>query len=301
MCTSIAFHASKFYFGRNLDLDHSFQEHVTLTPRNFLLPFRKEGAFRLQKAIVGMANVTDGFPLYAEAANEDGLCIAGLNFPQNAVYGLPVSGKYGVTPFELPLWLLGQCSTALQAKGLLEQTTLIDIPFCEDLPLTPLHWHVADKDRSFVLESTKDGTFFYDNEYGVLTNNPPFPFHQRYTQLFCHLHNRSEENEIGLGTNAIGLPGDYSSPSRFVKAAWLNAHSTCEEGEEVAHFFAMLAAVAPVKGSVFTPNGRAHFCRYSCCIDVQERTYYYKRYDDLSVQRVPMTEKEMSASSLTVF
>ena len=82
MCTSIALTTGDFYFGRNLDLEYSFGEQVAVTPRQYPIVFRKAGECRRHYAMIGMATVVDGYPLYAEAANEKGLCIAGLNFPQ---------------------------------------------------------------------------------------------------------------------------------------------------------------------------------------------------------------------------
>ena len=84
MCTSIAMNMDGFYFGRNLDLEYQFGERVAFTPRNFPFSFRKEKPLNQHLALIGMATVQDGYPLYAEAANERGLCMAGLSFPDNA-------------------------------------------------------------------------------------------------------------------------------------------------------------------------------------------------------------------------
>ena len=86
MCTCITYDNGSFYFGRNLDLDGSFGETVTVTPRNFTLYFRRAGRMERHYAMIGMAAEQDRFPLYAEAVNEKGLCMAGLNFPGNAYY-----------------------------------------------------------------------------------------------------------------------------------------------------------------------------------------------------------------------
>ena len=85
MCTSIAMKTNDFYFGRTMDLEYNFNECVVFTPRNYPVPFRKMGMMKRHYALLGMATVMDGFPLYAEAANEKGLCIAGLNFPDNEI------------------------------------------------------------------------------------------------------------------------------------------------------------------------------------------------------------------------
>ena len=93
MCTSITFKNGDFYFGRNMDLEYSFGECVTVTPRRFPFRFRYEGALASHYAMIGMAAGGASFPLYAEAVNEKGLCMAGLNFPGNASYGKAAEGK----------------------------------------------------------------------------------------------------------------------------------------------------------------------------------------------------------------
>ena len=86
MCTAISFKTKDHYFGRNLDLEYSYNETVTITPRNYAFVFRKMGNIKNHFAMIGMAYVADGYPLYYDATNEKGLSVAALNFPQNADY-----------------------------------------------------------------------------------------------------------------------------------------------------------------------------------------------------------------------
>ena len=82
MCTAISYQGkSSHYFGRNLDLSYSYQEQVVITPRNFPFSFRNGTQLQHHFAMIGMATVSDGYPLYYEATNEHGLSMAGLNFP----------------------------------------------------------------------------------------------------------------------------------------------------------------------------------------------------------------------------
>ena len=80
MCTAATYTTKDFYFGRNLDLEFSYQESVTVTPRNFPIPFRTKETLTHHYALIGMAFVCSGFPLYYDATNEFGLSMAGLNF-----------------------------------------------------------------------------------------------------------------------------------------------------------------------------------------------------------------------------
>ncbi len=303
MCTSIAMQNGDFYFGRNLDLHQNFKEQVVITPRNYPLVFRKTKPLNRHFAIIGMATVKDGYPLYAEAVNEQGLCIAGLNFPQNAYYARDEKeGAYNLSPFELVPFLLGSCENLQSARETLKKIRLIDLPFNAQTPLTPLHWHIADKTGSVALECTQEGLQVYENPFSVLANNPPFPFQRDYASTYAHLSNRftPRENAFSLGLDAVGLPGDYSSPSRFAKAAWLlsNTPKLRSEEERVAHFFHLLSAVAPVYGSVFTEKNEAHYTLYSSCINASSGVYYYRRYTDHAIHSVRLAEYSLDEKEL---
>ena len=117
MCTAIAFHGKEFYFGRTLDHGRSYGEEVVLAPRNFPLPFREAEDLPRHLAIMGMAHVENGYPLFYDAMNEAGLCMAGLNFTGFARYGHP--GRDRIAPFEFLPWVLGRCDDLAQARELL--------------------------------------------------------------------------------------------------------------------------------------------------------------------------------------
>lgn len=313
MCTSIALKTNDFYFGRNLDLEYAFGEQVAVTPRHYPIVFRKAGEMTEHYAMIGMANIADGYPLYAEAVNEKGLCIAGLNFPENAYYPPELAAdKANISPFELPLWLLGQCANVAQARDLLTKTKLVGIHFSERMPLSPLHWHIADENESIVLEATVQGMQIYDNPANVLTNNPPFEFHMANLNQYMHLSPRNQQNSFagdvplrtfGQGMGAIGLPGDFSPASRFVKAAFLRANSLCEKDEEssVTQFFHLLDAVAMPSGAVITPEGRADITTYSCCVNASKGVYYYKTYSNNQITAVDMHAENPDGVAVKAF
>lgn len=309
MCTAIAYHGSGFYFGRNMDLDRSFGERVVITPRNYRFAFRKTAPLSQHFAMIGMAAVADGYPLYADAANEKGLCMAGLNFPDNAYYSDEYEPKkQNVSPFELIPWVLGQCESVDQARELLEETHLISVPFSGELPLTPLHWSIADANGTLVLESTKEGLSVYQNPTGVLTNSPSFGYHVANLAHYAGLSNRTPHDEafasigtapFGLGLGAVGLPGDFSSASRFVKAAWLRRMVTCRsEAECVPQVFRILSAVAPLKGCVLTEEGREHYTTYSACIDTARGLYHYRTYEHPETRTAALHDFELNGDRL---
>lgn len=313
MCTSIALSDKDFYFGRNLDLEYRFGEKIVITPRNFQFEFRHIEPINSHYAIIGMANVTDGQPLYAEAANEKGLCIAGLNFPGNAYYSdYPVSGKENIAAFELIWRLLSTCENVNDAKALLQKTAIVSTDFRSDMPSAPLHWHVADKEHSIVLECTKDGMKIFNNPVGVLTNTPPFDYQMINLSNYINVTPNSPENRFsksltltpyGQGMGALGLPGDSSPASRFVRAAFckMNLPEFENEGQAVCHFFRILDNVAMVKGTVITPQGKQDCTTYSCCVNASKGIYYYKTYENINISAVNLFNQDLDKSELYIF
>ena len=179
MCMAATYKDKDHYFGRNLDLEISYGQKVVVTPRNKEFAYRHENAEKTHLALIGMAAVVDGCPLYFDATNENGLSMAGLNFPGNAYYGEMKEGSHNIAPFEFIPWVLCKCSTVEEARALISGTNLIDEDFSDALPASPLHWIVSDRESSIVVEYMESGLSIYDDPAGILTNNPPFP-----TQMF---------------------------------------------------------------------------------------------------------------------
>ena len=157
MCTAATYQTKDFYFGRNLDYEFPYGEEVCIVPRSFPIPLRHLPALQTHYAMIGMAHVEDGFPLFYDAVNETGLCIAGLNFVGNAAYAEPTDGKTNVAQFELIEWLLGTCRNLEQARRALAGCNLVGTPFSGKLPTAQLHWLIADETGAIVLESMADG------------------------------------------------------------------------------------------------------------------------------------------------
>lgn len=282
MCTAINFKSKDFYFGRNLDLEYSYKETVTVTPRNYPFRFRCMGEMDHHYAIIGMAYVVEGYPLYYEATNEKGVSVAGLRFAGNAHYPARAEGKDNVSPFEFVPWILSQCATLQEVKKLLERVNLVNIPFSEELPLTPLHWMISYKEESLVVESMADGIHMYENPVGVMTNNPMFPI-----QLWNLEHSKI-------------LPGDLDSPSRFVRAAHVLERSVCGESEEesVGQFFHILTSVEQQRGCHVTETGEYEITAYSCCCNTVRGIYYYITYGNRQITAVDMHRENLEAEQV---
>ena len=75
MCTAATPKTRVFYMERTLDYEFSFGEEITIVPRNFVFNFKSEKC-ESHYAIIGMAHIANGFPLFYDAANEKGLLFA---------------------------------------------------------------------------------------------------------------------------------------------------------------------------------------------------------------------------------
>jgi len=313
MCTAITYHTKDHYFGRNLDLEYSYEEQVVVTPRNYVFSFRKVGTMKNHYAMIGMAYVQEGYPLYYEATNEKGLSMAGLNFPENAYYGEVLTGKDNVAPFEFIPWILGQCATVSEVKCMLEYIQITNIAFSEALPPSPLHWIIADRECAITVEAVKEGMKIYDNPIGVLTNNPTFDYHMMNLNNYMHLSNQTPMNrfakglqlkEYSRGMGAIGLPGDLSSASRFVRMAFNKLNSVAEEDTEegsVGQFFHLLDSVVMNIGALQMPSGLYDKTVYSCCCNADRGIYYYITYENRQICAVDMRKEDLEGEEIVAY
>lgn len=309
MCTAFTLTTADHYFGRNLDLEFSYRETVAITPRNYPFLFRNVPAQSNHYALIGMAYVQEGYPLYYDATNEFGLSMAGLNFPGNACYAPVTAGKDNVSPFELIPWLLGQCKNLSEVRPLLEHLNICNLPFSQALPLSPLHWIISDQNASLTLESMQDGLHIYENIPGILTNNPPFDYHMLNLSNYMGLSSLQPDNNLASltplnhysrGMGGLGLPGDLSSASRFVRAAFFKANSLCADTEEasVGQFFHLLDGVQHIRGSVQVTPGNYEITVYSSCCNMDKGIYYYKTYENSQITAVHMHHEDLGGKSV---
>jgi len=315
MCTAVTYKTKDHYFGRNLDLEYTYEETVTVTPRNYVFAFRKMGEMKHHHAMIGMAYVSQEYPLYYDATNEAGLSMAGLNFPENAAYKPYCAGKDNVASFELIPWILGQCASVSEAERQLERINLWDGNFSHELPASPLHWIVADRERSITVEPVKSGLRIFDNPVGVLTNNPTFDYHMFNLNNYMRLTKSApgntfagENGSLALkpysrGMGAMGLPGDASSVSRFVRAAFvkMNSVSGASEAESVSQFFHILRSVEMQRGCVQLDNGLYDITVYSSCCNTDRGIYYYSTYDNDRLFAVDMHREDLQGSRLSAY
>ena len=309
MCTAATYRTDDFYMGRTLDYEFSYGEEITVMPRNFPLSFRHGGGTDRHYAIIGMAHVADGYPMFYDAVNEKGLGMAGLNFAASARYSEPEDGKQNVAQFEFIPWVLRQVACLGQARSAIEKINLVGTTYDSRYPAAKMHWIIADKSGAITVEPTEGGLKIYDNAPGVLTNEPPFDMQLFNLNNYMRLSPKQPENSfsdaLDLGTysrgmGGLGLPGDLSSMSRFVRAAFtkLNSLSGSGEAESVGQFFHILGSVEQVRGCCEVAQDKYEITIYTSCFNADKGVYYYTTYNNRRITAVDMHRENLDSDSL---
>ncbi|MGI6180724.1 MAG: choloylglycine hydrolase family protein [Agathobaculum sp.] len=203
----------------------------------------------------GMAVLGYGEPILVDGVNEAGLMGALLHYPGYAAYeNAPTEGRTAVYPGRLLAWLLGQCAGLEEAVEQLQAITLID-----DQPLgspLPAHYILSDKSgEALIIEPDEGGLRLHRNTVGVLTNSPDYLWHRTNLRNYVGVTNLPKAAQVVGGYEirefgerlggGFGLPGDYSSPSRFIRTAFVKTFAV-EGADELDGVTRMFRAFAPV-------------------------------------------------------
>ncbi len=314
MCTGIRFSDGQdnLYLARNLDWTSGYGEQVVITPTGYA-PRSPFGAVpSIQHATIGMGIVEEDTPLYFDAGNDAGLAVAGLNFPGYAAYATaPVEGHVNVAAYEFPLWVCSQFASVDEVEAALQHVTIVDKPINDKYPSSLLHWIIADAERAIVVEHTSEGMQVFDDDVDVLTNQPGFAWHHENLRNYLNTSpefppetelGRAHLTPFGSGSHMRGIPGDYYSPSRFVRAAYVNAHYPVKGSEEenVSRAFHTLQQVAMVDGCAAMGSGEFEITIYTGLFSSRTTTYYWNTYEDPAVRSVALADHPTDGDKLVL-
>ena len=298
MCTSIIFSPRDHYFGRNLDLEVTFGQQVVITPRDYVFKFRDMPKIDHHYAMVGIALNADSYPLYFDAANEKGLGMVGLNYPDNAIYYDVKEGKDNIASFEFIPWILGQAATVAEAKKLLSTINITKKNFSDKMQASPLHWIIADKTGvSIVVETDADGMHVYDNPVGCLTNNPQFPKQlfnlNNYADVSAAMPKNNFSDQVKMdgysrGLGSRNLPGGMDSESRFVRVAFNKFNAPTSDSEQQ-------------KGLDQVGPDAFEYTIYSDGINLDKGIFYYTTYTNKQINVVDMNKEDLDSSDLITY
>lgn len=311
MCTALIFGDKNRYFGRTLDLEYRLDESIIITPRNYVFDTKFQGKIATKFGIIGTGIIEENFPLYYDASNEIGLSIAGLNFVNNAVFGSKSGDKINLAPHELIPYFLGNFTSVEECVEAIKKMNLVNEPFNANLPVAQLHWIISDRVKTITLESMEEGIKIHENTVGVLTNNPPFECQMWNLSNYINLtsgevknrfSNRIELDKYSRGMGAIGLPGDLSSASRFVRVCFTKFNSIYpkNELEQLVQFFHVIGSVEQQEGCVRVGE-KYERTQYTGCCDTEKMIYYYTTYENTQINAVRVNSDNLTSNKLTQY
>lgn len=315
MCSGITFNDDKgnMYFARNLDWNVGYGQKVVVTPRGFKRTYAFDVEPKENYAVIGPCIVQENVPLYFDCGNDQGLAIAGLNFPGYAQYEEgPVEGKTNIAAYEFPLWVASNFKTVDDVEEALQNVAIVAKAINDLFPISLLHWIIADADRCIVVEYMADGMHIHHNDICVLANQPTFDWHIEHLRSYMNLApdykasvkwGRQELTPYGAGAQMVGLPGSYYSPDRFVRAAYINSHypTKSTEAENVSRMFHTLNGVAMADGCSQMGDGTYEITIYTGGISMATKTYYMNTYEDPAIKAYPMSDADLDGTELYTF
>ncbi len=263
-------------------------------------------SFTARYGYVGFAVEQEEF--IAEGLNEAGLSAGLFYFPGSGEYPEydPAEKDRSIADLQLVPFLLGGCSTIDEVKAKVNEVRITNI----DPRASTVHWRFADTSgRQVVLEVVGGVARFYENELGVLTNSPGFEWHLtnlgNYVNLFPggvagHPFGTIELAPLGGGSGFLGLPGDFTPPSRFVRAAFLqnSAPQRATAFESVLQCFQLLNNFDVPVGSQYaageTPADIPSATQWTAATDMTHRMLYYRTMYNSTIRSIDLRAIDFS-------
>ncbi|MCR1963102.1 choloylglycine hydrolase [Clostridium perfringens] len=317
MCTGLALETKDglHLFGRNMDIEYSFNQSIIFIPRNFKCVNKSNKKELTTKyAVLGMGTIFGDYPTFADGMNEKGLGCAGLNFPVYVSYSKEdIEGKTNIPVYNFLLWVLANFSSVEEVKEALKNANIVDIPISENIPNTTLHWMISDiTGKSIVVEQTKEKLNVFDNNIGVLTNSPTFDWHVanlnqyvglRYNQVPEFKLGDQSLTALGQGTGLVGLPGDFTPASRFIRVAFLRDAMIKNDKDSIdlIEFFHILNNVAMVRGSTRTVEEKSDLTQYTSCMCLEKGIYYYNTYENNQINAIDMNKENLDGNEIKTY
>lgn len=314
MCTSMTYATSdgQYWLARTMDFGFELGGNPVVIPRKYNFQSVTGRSFTTKFGFVGAGAKLQDY-IVVDGVNEHGLSAATLYFSDEAHYSdQPVSGKLNLASFELVNWILGVNQSTAEVRAHLDQINVVNFA----LPLlkanVPLHWMIADRaGHCGVLEMQAEGIHWYDNQIGVMTNSPDFAWHRQNLGNYVQLENGGQPDrqfngytakQIGPGAGALGLPGDYTSTSRFVRAAFMREYAPAVPDKVAINTVNHLLEPFDIpRGVKLQANGKFDYTQYRGYMQMSNSTYYFQPYQSSDISAVHLTEALMNKSTVTDF
>src|SRR5579885_1242450 len=308
--------------GRTMEFGFDVKSDVMIvpagTPMTGTLPGGATGiSYTTKYGMVG-ANAL-GFPVIVDGINEQGLFVSDLYFPGYAGYAevTPENARRAMAPYEFGNWLLGNFATVDEVRAHVQDVVLASTTVDALGMAPPLHFIIRDRSgKSLVIEPIDGKLKVYDDPVGVLTNSPSFDWHLTNLRNYIGLTARNVPAlelggnlslpQFGQGSGMIGLPGDATPPSRFVRAVAYSqtALPASTAAEAVLQVFHIMNNFDIPLGSVRDKSGKAMHADYTVwtsVADLQNDRWYFRTYDDQAIRLVDLHKALAAAGNKVRF
>jgi len=307
MCTSLTYENSRgdHFLARTMDFAFELGGQPIFMPRNQKIQ-GDAGEFTTKYGFVGAGRDLSHY-MFVDGVNEYGLGAAALYFSAYAKYAKKApADKLGLAPHDVTAWALGNAKSVADLREQVKHIQILDIPVALLGLTTPLHFIFSDPTGdTAVLEATSEDLHLIDDPVGVMANSPQLSWHLQNLSTYGTL--TAEERPLhdymgfdlttqGPGTGALGLPGDYTSPSRFVRTVF-NRHfsnPTPDVPSTLNLLQHLLDGVTIPKGVKLKADGHSDYTQYRGYMSLEERAYYMEPYDNLELQGVKITDEMLT-------
>ncbi|HDR7993039.1 TPA: choloylglycine hydrolase [Bacillus cereus] len=316
MCTSLTLQTKngQHLFARTMDFTLDFNQEVIIVPRRYQWNNITGETIKAKQAVVGMGINHQGRVILADGVNESGMTCATLYFPGFATYSNSIDdNKTNLAPFDFVAWSLTQFNSVEELKKSVDSIFFLDVPLSVLGVTPPLHWILADKwGECIVLEPTIEGLKMYDNPLGVMTNSPEFNWHLQNLRQYIGLQSQPYAptqwgdvplSAFGQGSGSMGLPGDFTPPSRFVRAAYnkQNIQEVDNEEEGISAIFHILSNCELPKGEVITEEGTIDNTIYTSAMCMESGIYYYHTYDCRQIIAIHLFNENLDTDEIKTY
>ena len=321
-CTGIMLRTAdeSFVHGRTCEFGIPIDYTAWVVPRGYEFVGKTPGGTGLKHtskyAAVGMVSFNDG--AISDGMNEKGLSVGAFYFPTYAKYAdiTNENRSKALSPIDFPNWILVQFATVEEARAAIERGDVLIAPtVLEGWGATPppLHYIVYDASgKCIVIEPLEGKLKILDNPLGVITNSPNFEWHITNLRNYIALNPLNvppveikgmKFQQFGQGSGGLGLPGDFTPPSRFVRATFFSVTAipspTADLGiQQIFHIlnnFDIPVGVAREKeGGVI----EADTTQGTVARDPKNLQYYYKTYDDQTIRMVDLKKFDLNAKEI---
>ena len=306
MCTAITLQSGQKenYFGRTMDFSFGIEPEVYVVYQNYEWYNAIDGqVFSDRYGFLGIGQESEGILAFFDGVNEKGFAAAALYFAGCAEYGTRIgAGKEPVASVDFLHYILGKCASVDELGTLLQKVSLIGLQDPVTETVAPLHWIAADANgKCAVIEQTKRGLELFENPIGVLANSPGFQWHMTNLRNYLGVSPRQDREAVwgetrltpfGQGGGTGMLPGGYTSPERFVRAAYQKTHvpATKSRRDAIVSCFHIMDGVTIPKGVVITDRNTCDYTKYTAFINTNTCEYFFKTYDNSRITTVSLWE-----------